>query len=367
VDCEKFDRVVLDLLYDELDELTTAAARRHMDHCARCRPIGASLRATRSVGVLPLTDPPLHLLGAILGREEEARLTANTRQRVGRGISILAGYAMRPQVAMAAVLLLMIGLGLLLLQVRPTEPVATSERGVPEFEAESAPSAADLQRRETPPAEDAARDTADEGEATAGDAYARGVAAFRAGHFADAKAEFERVAKKGSQQGATAELWSAQATRQLDGCDAAAPLFERIAHRHSGTSLAHEASWQLADCYRAKGRVEPARREYLRLLTVDSYAERARAALDDLGGAPDASLIAARPAPQADSGAASAARATRKGEPNAANEAAAEPGSASPATSAGSPSAPARGAAPAKAASSAEQDSGPSSASSSSP
>jgi len=26
VDCEKFDRIVLDLLYDELDELTTAAA-----------------------------------------------------------------------------------------------------------------------------------------------------------------------------------------------------------------------------------------------------------------------------------------------------------------------------------------------------
>jgi TolA-binding protein len=366
VDCEKFDRVVLDLLYDELDELTTAAARRHMDHCARCRPIGVSLRATRSVGVLPLTEPPVHLLDAILGREEEARLTANTRQRVGRGISILAGYAMRPQVAMAAVLLLMIGLGLLLLQVRPAEPVATSERGVPEFEAENTPSAADLQRRETPPAEDA-RDTADEGETTTGDAYARGVAAFRAGHFADAKAEFERVAKKGSQQGATAELWSAQATRQLDGCDAAAPLFERIAHRHSGTGLAHEASWQLADCYRAKGRVEPARREYLRLLTVDGYAERARAALDDLGGAPDASLIAARPAPQADSGVAVAGGATRKGKPNSANEAAAEPGSASSATSAGSAASPARGPAPAKAASSAEQESGPNGASPSSP
>ncbi len=39
MDCEKFDRVVLDLLYEELDELTAAAARRHMEHCARCRGI----------------------------------------------------------------------------------------------------------------------------------------------------------------------------------------------------------------------------------------------------------------------------------------------------------------------------------------
>ena len=37
MDCEKFDKIVLDLLYQELDELGTAAAERHLDQCARYR------------------------------------------------------------------------------------------------------------------------------------------------------------------------------------------------------------------------------------------------------------------------------------------------------------------------------------------
>jgi hypothetical protein len=46
MDSDKFDRIVLDLLYGELDELTTAAARRHMDQSARAREIFAHLRAS---------------------------------------------------------------------------------------------------------------------------------------------------------------------------------------------------------------------------------------------------------------------------------------------------------------------------------
>jgi hypothetical protein len=37
----------MDLLYDELDELTTAAARRHMEQSARAREIYSHLKATR--------------------------------------------------------------------------------------------------------------------------------------------------------------------------------------------------------------------------------------------------------------------------------------------------------------------------------
>jgi len=102
VDCEKFDRIVLDLLYDELDELTSAAARRHMEHCARCRSIGSGLRATRQVGMLPLLDAPEGLELAILEAERQATELLPLGKRLGRGLSLLAGYAMRPQLAMAA-------------------------------------------------------------------------------------------------------------------------------------------------------------------------------------------------------------------------------------------------------------------------
>jgi hypothetical protein len=102
MDCERFDRIVLDLLYDELDELTAAAARRHLDQCARCRGIMAGLRATREVGALPLVDPPDGLELRILEAERQMRAQLPLRQRAGRAVSVLAGYAMRPQLAMAA-------------------------------------------------------------------------------------------------------------------------------------------------------------------------------------------------------------------------------------------------------------------------
>lgn len=139
MDCEKFDRIVLDLLYDELDELTTAAAKRHMEHCARCRSIGSGLRATREVGALPLVEPPEGLELRILQAEERAARLLPIGKRLGRGLSLLAGYAMRQQVSMAALLMLMIGSSLFFLRAQPgdREHVLVTERGVPETDSET--------------------------------------------------------------------------------------------------------------------------------------------------------------------------------------------------------------------------------------
>ena len=41
MDCEKFDEHVIDALYGELDELTAAALRRHVESCSRCAAIGS--------------------------------------------------------------------------------------------------------------------------------------------------------------------------------------------------------------------------------------------------------------------------------------------------------------------------------------
>lgn len=344
MDCEKFDRVVLDLLYEELDELTSAAARRHMEQCTRCRNIGSRLRATREVGVLPMIEAPAGLEARILQAEREANAVLPLRKRLGRAVSIMASYAMRPQLAMAALLLLMIGSSLLFLRARPgqRESVQVTERGVPEREGQSvaivpmpAASAADdvpshgapdrarrkhhaprhSERAESAPrpaaAPMAAADQAARGDknqaglenttGAAGDAgdgqsaYDRAMAAYRAGRYAEAQRRFEDVAQTGGEKAPTAALYAALAQRSSSGCRTAAARFDSVSSRYSGTGVGNEASWQAADCYRSIGDNERARRHYTALLSVSGYSDRARAALDSLGsGSGGGTAVASR-------------------------------------------------------------------------
>ncbi len=340
MDCEKFDRVVLDLLYEELDELTSAAAKRHMEHCTRCRNIGSRLRATREVGVLPMIEAPAGLEARILQAERDANAELPLGKRLGRAVSIMASYAMRPQLAMAALLLLMIGSSLLFLRARPgeRESVQVTERGVPEREqqsvalvpvpgaasaAEAVPShgAQDRARRKhrtsqhheaLAAAEPAPADTLDQAaqagkkaESTTGSAgdagdspYDRAMSAYRAGRYAEAERRFEDVAQAGGDKAASAALYSALAARSSSGCRTAAARFDEVSSRYSGSGVGNEATWQAADCYRSMGDNDRARRHYTALLTTSGYSERAQAALDSLdsaggGGAAVASRHAA--------------------------------------------------------------------------
>ena len=131
---DKFDRIVLDLLYGELDELTTAAAKRHMDQSARAREIFAHFKATRQLSVLPTHEPPPDFEAALMERERRALAELPLHHRIGRVVSMLAGYAMRPQLSMGALLLLMIGSSLMFLRARPGQhsTVQVTERGAPE-------------------------------------------------------------------------------------------------------------------------------------------------------------------------------------------------------------------------------------------
>ena len=314
MDCEKFDRVVLDLLYEELDELTAAAAKRHTEHCSRCRSINSRLRATREVGVLPLFDAPEGLEVRILEAERAAHARLPLRQRLGRGVSILAGYAMRPQLAMAALLLLMIGSSLLLLRARPgdRENVQVTERGVPELEGEGIaiipiPEKAvesdslsgaqahgaqlgELKKRRKASAETRASDSEDNAAPTAADknaekgdggdqVYDRAMQAFRDRRYGDAQRDFDSVASRGGGNAAPAALFAAQAVRNDTGCSRAAPRFEAVNARYRGTGVGNEAAWQAADCYRTLGRIEDARRNYKLLLDAPGYGDRAQLAL----------------------------------------------------------------------------------------
>ncbi len=339
MDCEKFDRIVLDLLYDELDELTAAAARRHMEHCTRCRSIGAGLRATREVGSLPLVDTPEGLELRILEAERTATQLLPLGKRLGRGLSLLAGYAMRPQLAMAALLLLMIGSSLLFLRNQPgaREHVLVTERGVPENENDNdsvavvpkkpdamlaAPEAAratrpsahaddnaprrerladakgearsapaplaapaaevgDSQQFAAEPPADKLDDGVSEGAGDTDASYAAAVAAYRDGRYSEAQKRFSAIAGLGGTHAANAALYEVQALRMVSGCPAAAPRFDEVHSRYPG-AVGSDAAWQAADCFRSLGELSRARQDYQDLLNDPSYKSRAQEALNEL-------------------------------------------------------------------------------------
>jgi len=328
MDCEKFDRIVLDLMYGELDELTEAAAKRHIEHCSRCKGVSSGLRATREVGALTLVDPPDSLELGILEAERRLNARLPLRKKLGRAVSILAVYAMRPQLAMAALLLLMIGSSLFFLRGRPgaRDSVLITERGVPETEAEhvairpappieqqEAPAAAAsampklasakteapaAREREDKPSEVALgaaepskdgelKGAAAEGEALPGaepgaDSMDAATAAFQGGRYVEAQRRFEEIAARGGSEAPVAALQAVEALRRQRGCPAAAPRYAEVHSRYRDTPSGNEAAWQAGDCYRALGELSQARQSLEALLEVAEYRSRAEAALQEL-------------------------------------------------------------------------------------
>lgn len=137
MDCEKCEPLLLDELYGELDELTSAAVRRHVGGCARCGGILNGMKATRKLVSLPLVEVPVGLEDRILAAAAEAQKVVPIKSRLSRTISWAGAWAMRPQTAMAAVFLLMIGSTTLLLrnnsrsESAATAPVTVTQRGEP--------------------------------------------------------------------------------------------------------------------------------------------------------------------------------------------------------------------------------------------
>jgi TolA-binding protein len=312
---DKFDRVVLDLLYGELDELTTAAARRHMEQSARARDIFAHLKATRQLGVLPIHTPPPDFEATLMARERHALAELPFVHRVGRIVSMLAGYAMRPQLVMGALLMLMLGSSLMFLRARPGQHSAmqVTERGAPEAEldvvlplapapaspalsnpinfqpsapASSAPAPSPFQPPGTSPRSAATPEkpmAADPSTAEGLDPFDQAVTLYRAGHYVEAQLHFERISRGGGQRAAEAALYAAQTTRNVSGCAPAVSRFERVRSRFPGSGSAYEAAWRAAKCLQQLGDIEAARQTYQSLLQVAAYADRARQALANLG------------------------------------------------------------------------------------
>lgn len=118
MDCEKFEPLLLDELYGELDELTSAALKRHVSGCARCSAALNGMRGTRRMVAFPIVDLPEGLEDKIFAATREAQKVVPIRSRASRALSWAGSWAMRPQTAMAAVFLLMIGSSAFLLRTK---------------------------------------------------------------------------------------------------------------------------------------------------------------------------------------------------------------------------------------------------------
>ncbi len=307
MDCEKFDKSSMELLYGELDQLSEAALLRHLHHCTRCREIWGHLRTTRELSELPQEDPPADLFESILKAEDQAHQSLPVRERFSRAISIMAGIAMRPQVAMAAILLLMIGSSLVFVRAdhAGTGQVSVTELGSPYSETPSKdaalrktmvfeaghhdePSDTSSDERDAK-GNLAPKPAAQEGESDAtevtGDdreAYGAAMNAYQQGSYAEAERLFSEVASGGGPQAAAAALHEGHAARNGAGCQRAAALYDAVAQKFSGRTVAAEASWHAASCYRALGQPSRAQAHYRVLAEQGPFAERAARALEEL-------------------------------------------------------------------------------------
>jgi hypothetical protein len=265
MDCEKFDLHVIAALYDELDELTYAALKRHVEGCSRCASIWAGLRATREVGILPLEEPPDDLEARILDAVDRAQQRIPWHKKALRGLAWAGSHAMRPQLAMAALFFLVIGSSLLLLRARPGTlgPVSVRETGTPAAEpAEVAPAAPVAQ----------ALATAAPAEAPpAASAYASAEGLRERG---SSRHEAIGDGKAGGADAARASLAEARAARDGSGCAAAVAKLDAVAVAFPGTQPAADAMWDEATCYTQMGQTEKAQALFLALRST-GYRDRA--------------------------------------------------------------------------------------------
>lgn len=292
MDCETFDKIVIDRIFAELDDLDSGALQRHVAHCSRCRNIESSLRATREVVNLPAPEVPEDFVDQVMSLERSTRTRLPIPQRLGRAVSVLSGYAMRPQLTMGALLLLMIGSSLFLLRTRPgdRELVHVTERGVPEGEVDTpstlpqrhasvpAPSLLGPPTKEVNGARSDTSPIAVASVATDGasNLLASARSAYRQGSYAEAHQLSERVIQMGGTETAQAALLSASALARDAGCAQALARFEALRSRYGRSAIGDEAAWNAAECHQSLGRSDRAKQLYEELRSTPTFGQRAR-------------------------------------------------------------------------------------------
>lgn len=351
MECDKFESLLIDELYEELDEVTSAAVKRHAAGCARCSGLLSGFRATRKVASLPLEEPSSDLEDRILSAVREQQKVLPMRARFSSVLARAGAWAMRPQTAMAAVLVLVIGTSLVMVQNRkamsPMADMRTSNgEGMPVHAAAqpmatAAASAYALDRQDTDfahgvvdrerglgPARTATLSSALEeqekdknapvpAQTAADDLKKEALNASAVGGVpttrAEAKVADEKLADNGFAQHATAtsgmtggaggQGQAAQQTApvaqasQLDCSAAGIQKYEQARDQSKGTPAGNQATLDVGRCYRASGDTQKARARFSELLPIQGYAQVAQTELDQMTPVTAVRRAATQPAP----------------------------------------------------------------------
>lgn len=139
MDCEKLDEMAMDLVDpgggDGIDARAAREAEEHLAGCARCSAVIERLRGGMRAGAeLGLEDPSSLLEARILAAAGAAQPDVSLPRRIARAVSAAGSWAMRPQVAMAAVLVVMVGTSIVLMrsgQTTSARNTKVTEEGTP--------------------------------------------------------------------------------------------------------------------------------------------------------------------------------------------------------------------------------------------
>ena len=329
MDCERFDRTLPALELRQVDSLSRAAAERHAHQCQRCEKARSLFRQAVDFTALPPLPFPEHLISEVVSGEREIQRAMPTGKRVARALTILAGYAMRPQIAMAALMVLLIGTSLILLRPKPGNhsTIKVTETGLPVLDREAvvvpvakpnvdprpsvddpdqgeptiaettaervnlAPSQVGLPPTPASPSSSVSEVPKDSNplevdqrlrEEAADRAYSTAMAAFQRGEHEVAKVRFEAISASGGKNAAAAELYGALATEQSSGCETALPRFDAVSASYGQQHIGQTATWHSANCRVALGHNARAAHDFQKLLKARAYRKQATTALGRL-------------------------------------------------------------------------------------
>jgi hypothetical protein len=257
MDCERFDEYVMDALYGELDELSAEALKRHVEGCPRCSNVLTTLKSTRAALQLPVVTPSDDLHDRILEAERVAVRRLPFHRKLIRSAAWAGSHAMRPQLAMAAVLMLVVGSSMMLLRARPgsiAPPVTVLEEGRPAPD-DDARSTYDVSGSELPPASKRKGDKT-ETESVAAPTPAAAPPPRPAAEEGLGEDPLDEGVARGDGKDSTKAdkaLEQALGLMKANGCGEALPAFAQVEKSHPGSRAATKARDAQRDCLASGG------------------------------------------------------------------------------------------------------------------
>lgn len=295
MDSDKFDQQLMGYLFDELDEVDRAAVKRRLETDGVARELATRLRTTLDRAQLQLEEPSPELEARILEAARLAERGEPVYRKLLRFLAWAGSHAMRPQFAMGALLVVVLGSSMLLLRAKPGA-MRTAQEGRPATQMTAVnPASTQLERgNPLPPSlegEPAAapamaadgskgsREGASTGVEEDDGAFARGMKKLTAGQAADAQLDFTAASRAGGKNGPKAALYAARAARAAGGCKEAIPYFRKLRERYGESGYGADAMFEEAQCRHELDERAQAQELLTQLQSHPEYRTRATAEL----------------------------------------------------------------------------------------